>query len=204
MPRHIYSRNADGSEIPEAVRGVVMNDHWFDQTFQTVGVGRYILEEYKRGEYLRFRADPTYWGVPEHYAGQRWDIKTKAPDARLTAFKNNEVQVHGLSPNEYKAEILDGAEGRFLAADERRDGIFGWEQVEGNRWAGVVWNMRQPQLREVEVRQALAHAYPFERIQSEVLFSLGGKHLDRSIQLAHTSMINCQRSHSIWSAQVSF
>ena len=104
-------------------------------------------------------------------------MTTTAPEPRLLAFKNNQVHSHGLTPGQWKAQVLDRHEDRFAPFDREnpkagRTSPFGWEIVGQNRWYGICWNMRRPELSDKRVRQALAMAYNFDRIKSEVFFDL--------------------------------
>ncbi|MFW5829412.1 MAG: ABC transporter substrate-binding protein [Planctomycetota bacterium] len=178
LPRHIYGRRQDGSELGSDELPIVFNQHWFDERLQAVGVGRYRLEDYIPKQGYEFVRNSDYFGVPDHFERRFWDSAVQKPDAQLVAFKNNQVHYHGLIPSQYKAEVLDQHEPRFAPAvagqpQAGRDGPFGWERVGSNRWYGIAWNCRRPQLADMRVRQALGHAFPFERVLREVLFGLG-------------------------------
>jgi peptide/nickel transport system substrate-binding protein len=188
QPRHVYGFYEDGAPIPDEEIPVSFNKHWFDAKFQVIGPGAYILESFVPKEAIVFRRNPEYRGVPEHFERQYWDLSVQAPDAQLTAFKNGQVHSFGLRPAQYKAEILDQLDERFAPDSEEnpkagREGAFGWERYGANSWSGVCWNTKRRVVSEIPVRRALAHAYPFERIISQILFGLG----QRSIGPVHPS-----------------
>ncbi|TVR43784.1 MAG: hypothetical protein EA402_08725 [Planctomycetota bacterium] len=189
LARHIYIRNEDGSEMPESDWGVAFNEHWFDRAWGLVGTGPYRLQAFAPRRQVEFRRNHDYWGVTDHFERITWDLSVTQEDAQLTAFKNNQVHSYGLRPGQWKAEVLDGHEPRFAAYDPEnhpkagRESPFGWEIVGSNRWSGICWNTRRPQLADPRVRQALAHAYDYERIKSEVWFGLA----QRSIGPIHPS-----------------
>lgn len=178
LPRHVYRHYEDGSAIPEDLIPTLFNEHWFDQQMQLIGVGMYTLEEFKPGEGLRFRRNPTYWGATHHFETVFWDTSVKDRSARLVAFKNNQVHTLGLQPNQYRSQIVDRQEPRFEAPDgpgddQGRGGIFGWEVVGSNAYGGICWNLKRPELADRRVRQALAYAYPSRRVIDEIYFGLG-------------------------------
>ena len=178
VPKHVYSRNADGSEIPAERLGSVFNNHWFDQERQFIGVGGYILERFEPDKAIAFRRNPDYWGASLHFEELVWDGEVKQPDPQLVAFKNGQVHYHGLNPNQFKSEILDGREPRFAKPDPSdpkagRAGVFGWERVRSSSYSYIGWNLRLDLFRDKKVRQALTHAFPKERIIDEVYFGLG-------------------------------
>lgn len=178
LPRHIYGRNADGTPLPDHLLGVTMNQHWFDEQHQLIGVGGYRLEKFVPDQSISFIRDPNYWGAGLHFQRIEWDDSVKEPPAQLVAFKNGQVHVHGLSPDQYKSEILDQKEPRFAKpdADNPRRGLEGelaWARAYGNSFQGMAWNCARPTLKDRRVRQALAHAFPKDRIFADVFVGLG-------------------------------
>jgi len=178
LPRHIYARNAAGTEIPPEQRGVNFNRHWFDERNAVVGVGAYTIERYEPERILVFRKNPRYWGVSDHFETREWNLALKEPEAILTAFKNGQVSVDGLQPLKYKSEILDHKEKRFAAPvpnDPKagRKGSLGWERVKSMSFSYIGWNMRRPPFDDVRVRQAMTHAFDKQRMIRDVYFGLG-------------------------------
>jgi ABC-type transport system substrate-binding protein len=178
LPRHIYLSNRDGSPIPTAQIGTTFNKHWFDDLGGLVGVGAYILERNESDHLVRFRRNPTYWGAPLHFDAIEWDAEVRLPDPQLVAFKNGQVHTHGLNPTQFKSQILDGAEPRFakpVKGDPKagRAGELGWELVRSHAYQYIGWNLRKPLFADKRTRQALAYAFPKQRIIDEVWFGLG-------------------------------
>jgi peptide/nickel transport system substrate-binding protein len=178
LPRHIYGRNRDGSEVPSASLGIQFNQHWFDQERQAIGVGGYSLEAYEPDQVVRFRRNPDFWGGGSHFEIIEWNCSLKQPDAQLVAFKNGDVQAYVLDPDQYKSEIIDRHEPRFAAVDPAnpkagRSGDLAWERCKWMRFSYVGWNNRSDLFRDRRVRQAMSHAFPKDRIIADVFFGLG-------------------------------
>jgi ABC-type transport system substrate-binding protein len=177
MPRHIYAFNRDGTPIPKDQVGVTFNKHWFDELRQVVGVGPYILTAFEPDKIISFRRNPDYWGAPFHFEGMDWLLDVKNPDAQLVAFKNGQVHGYGLTPAQFKAQIVDHKEPRFAADDDAnpkagRDGELGWAKIQRNAYFYIGWNLRLPMFQDQRVRQALAYAFPKQRILKEVYYGL--------------------------------
>ncbi|MBA3936489.1 MAG: hypothetical protein H0X38_03425 [Planctomycetes bacterium] len=178
IPRHIYGCAADGSPIAKEKLGVTFNQHWFDELRGVAGVGAYMLDEYVPDKVLRLRRNPDYWGVPYHFDTIEWNLEVKNDDAQLIAFKNGQVHYHGLTPLKYKSEVLDHHEARFAALDQAdpkagRKGELAWERSRRMAFSYLGWNIRNPLFADKRVRKAMSHAFPKDRIISEVFFGLG-------------------------------
>jgi len=178
IPRHIYMMNADGSPIPTGQIGISFNQSWFDREHGMVGVGKYILSSFVPDKVISLRRNPSYWGVGLHFENLDYILDVKQPDAQLTAFKNGQVQDHGLTPIEYKSEILDHKEPRFAAIDPAnpaagQGGDLGWQKSKSLSFSYVGWNMRHAPFDDVRVRQAMSYAFPKLRIINQVYYGLG-------------------------------
>ena len=178
LPRHVYTRNRDGSEIAAKTVGIQFNDHWFDKERQAIGVGAYLLESYEPDQKVVFRRNPAHWGVDRHFEAISLNCAVKQDDAMLVAFKNGDSSAYFLRPSQYKSEILDRHEPRFAAFDPAnskagRAGDFGWEKVKLMRWSYLGWNNRSALFKDKRARQAMSHAFPKERLLKEVYHGLG-------------------------------
>jgi peptide/nickel transport system substrate-binding protein len=178
LPRHIYACTNTGAPVPADKMGVTFNQHWFDELRGVVGVGAYTLDEYVPDKVLRLRRNPAYWGVLYHFDAIEWNLEVKKDDAQLIAFKNGQVHYHGLAPLKYKSEVLDHHEPRFAAYDPNnpkagRSGELAWERGKRMIFYYLGWNMRRPPFDDKNVRKAMSHAFPKDRIIAEVFFGLG-------------------------------
>ena len=157
---------------------MLFNEHWFDQKGQLIGVGAYRLEKFEAGRRISFVRNPDYWGKGTHYQREIWDGRVKDPTAKLVAFKNGEFDFGGLTPQQFKSDVIDHNEKRFAAYDPDdakagRAGELGWEKVVRKVCYYIGWNMRGPLFGDQRVRHAMSHAFPRERILREVYFNLG-------------------------------
>lgn len=178
LPRHVYGRNADGSAIAAEQVGAAFNRHWFDEERQAIGVGRYQVASYTPDQELVFRRNPDYWGATLNFERLVWNLAIKDDEARLVAYKNGQVQAYGLSPTQYRSQILDRGDSRFAAPVEDdpkagRAGPLAWEKVQVRAYDYVGWNLRSRLFADVRVRQAMGHAFPRQRLIDDVFQGLG-------------------------------
>jgi peptide/nickel transport system substrate-binding protein len=125
-----------------------------------VGSGPYTLEEFKKGQFARFKANPNFWrGKP-------------ALDAVVIRnFNNADAMVAALRSGE-----IDAAQQVPGAAYDRLEGDDGIEVVEGNQGAfneyalngGDGLKKGHPALSDPLVRQAIAHAIDKQTIVDRV------------------------------------
>jgi peptide/nickel transport system substrate-binding protein len=125
-----------------------------------VGSGPYVLEDFKKGQFARFRANPNFWrGKP-------------ALDAVVIRnFNNADAMVAALRRGE-----IDAAHSVPGAAYDRLEGEDGIETVEGNQGAfqelaingGDGLKKGHPALSDRVVRQAIAHAIDKQTIVDRV------------------------------------
>lgn len=125
-----------------------------------VGSGPYTLEEFKKGQFARFKANPNFWrGKP-------------ALDAVVIRnFNNADAMVAALRSGE-----IDAAQQVPGAAYDRLEGEDGIEVVEGNQGAfnefalngGDGLKKGHPALSDPLVRQAIAHAIDKQTIVDRV------------------------------------
>jgi peptide/nickel transport system substrate-binding protein len=125
-----------------------------------VGSGPYVLDEFKKGQFARFKANPNYWrGEPPLSA------------VVIRNFNNAEAMVAALRRGE-----IDFAHAVTGAAYDQLEGEDGIELVEGNQGAfnefaingGDGLKKPHPALMDPVVRQAIAHAIDKQTIVDRV------------------------------------
>ncbi len=126
-----------------------------------VGSGPFVLEEFEKGQFARFRANPNYYGGKP--AVDRVVLrKFNNPDAMVAALRTGELDA---------AQDIPGAAFDQLAED---DNI---ETIEGNQGSmaevgingGDGLKKPHPALLDVKVRQAIGHAIDKQTIVERVL-----------------------------------
>jgi peptide/nickel transport system substrate-binding protein len=148
LPKHIWSKmNADKRGKYDATDGV--------------GSGPFVLEQFEKGQFARFRANKYFWGGKP--AVDKVVLrKFNNPDAMVAALKTGELDA---------AEDIPGAAFDQLAKD---DNI---QTIEGNQGAmsevaingGDGLKKPHPALLDLRVRQAIAHAIDKKTLVARVL-----------------------------------
>lgn len=150
MPKHLY----EGTEPPSNKLGLA-----------PIGTGPYKFVEWQRGSYITLARNPDYWvkGKPE----VELLIVRFVPDfgARAVAFETGELDIGGTDPV-------------ALADLERIKKVPHLDvTTEGYAMCGAMYyfefNMRDPQFKDLKVRQAVAHAINRDFVAKNVWFGYG-------------------------------
>ena len=170
LPKHLY----EGSDLP----GNKLNN-------APVGTGPFKFVEWQRGSYITLARNPDYWvkGKPEFEAM----IVRFIPDAgaRAVAFETGELDIGGTDP--IALADLDRIKGLpNLAVTTDGYAIFGAMYY-------FEFNMRDPQFKDVRVRQAIAHAINRDFVAKNVWFGYGSAATSPNLAEAHEIL---HRRHS--------
>ncbi|SNB70819.1 peptide/nickel transport system substrate-binding protein [Arboricoccus pini] len=147
LPRHLY----EGTDI-------LTNPY----NNKPIGTGPFVFKEWKKGEYILLERNPHYWDQDKPYLDKL--IFKVVPDAaaRAAALEKGEAQYAILSP-----VPLREAE-RLGKLPQLRIETRGYE------WLSPVFyldfNIDNPYLKDVKVRQALAHAIDLQAIAKIVWY----------------------------------
>jgi peptide/nickel transport system substrate-binding protein len=161
LPEHVWG------ELSEDERGT------YDAT-EGVGGGPFVLEEFKKGQFARFRANPNYHGG-----------RPQVDEVVLRKFNNPDAMVAALRTGDIDAaQDIPGAAFDQLAQD---DNI---QTVEGNQGSMTEVGINggdglakpHPALLDQSVRQAIGHAIDKETIVARVLNGHG--------EVAHTLSVS--------------
>jgi peptide/nickel transport system substrate-binding protein len=159
LPRHIWEQVDPGT---------------FDNTAM-IGSGSFKLTEYRQGEYVRLAANEEYWGGSPHVDEVIFQTYENA-DARVQALINGDVDMitefpATAIPTLEANENIAVATGEPLAPD-LTDIIFNVTDP-ANCPAEDGICSGHPALRDVAVRQALAHAVDKQQLIDTLLLGLG-------------------------------
>ncbi|GBD46830.1 ABC transporter substrate-binding protein [Methylopila sp. Yamaguchi] len=150
LPKHLY----EGTDV--------LNNPYNNKP---VGTGPFVFKEWKKGEYIALERNPNYWDKPKPYLDRL--IFRVIPDAaaRAAAFEKGEVQYGVLSPVPLKdAKRL--AELPTLKVETK-----GYEWL--SPFLFIDLNVDNPQLKDVRVRRAIAHAIDKAALARIVWFGFG-------------------------------
>jgi peptide/nickel transport system substrate-binding protein len=115
-----------------------------------VGAGQFVLENYTAGEGVTFKKNPDYWDASAvKLSGIDAKFYTSA-QSELLAFQAGEVD-----------EVANGIAPQQVGSTPHRVDVAGWEKFDG-----LVFNVTQPPLNNVKVRQAIAWALNRKEIVS--------------------------------------
>lgn len=147
LPKHLYDR---GDPLANPYNN------------KPVGTGPFVFKEWIRGEYILLDRNPNYWRPDRPYLDRV--IFKVIPDAaaRSAALEKGEVQYGVLSP-----VPLKDAE-RLARLPHVRVTTQGYEWL--SPWLFADFNVDRPHLKDVRVRQALAHAVDRQVIAKTVWF----------------------------------
>ena len=152
LPEHIWGE-LDEKEITkyEATDGV--------------GSGPFTIAEWKRGQYVRMKANPNYWGGQRPIDEVIFRLFNNA-DAMVAALKNGELDAAQYVPNNAMT-ALGSTEG--IVAVQGHQG--GFDELAINGGAGL--KKPHPALLDRKVRLAIAHAIDRQTLVDKVLVGLG-------------------------------
>lgn len=151
-----YNRPLDSTEVK---KHVTKSDPWASKwlTTHTAGYGAYTVSQYESGKSITLDPSPSYWGDKA-----KRQIKILAiPDAsgRYSALQKGDINVaYGLSPQQIKQASSAGLH------------LF---RFKGNSLVSLFPDVKLPQFKNPEVRQALQYATPSDQIVKSVYLGYG-------------------------------
>ncbi len=164
MPKWLFSKEEDGSAIPDATLGLRFNNHWASQ--YPIGTGPYRFVKYEKGVRLLLERFEGYWDTKP-------PIKTidhaiiKSPDQSLLQLKADQLEYAALTPTQYNAEIIQGKNSPFT------DGRIEHQVVDRFAYYYLGWNMDKPLFADKQVRRAMTMAFNRQGLIDNVFFKLG-------------------------------
>lgn len=157
LPKHFYERYLDDPQTFNESRGILLGSGPYrmgDPTGWTPDSGRVELER-----------NPRYWGpVEPPFDRLVWRV-IQNDSARLTTFRNGDIDVYGARPREY-ARLRDDQ-----ALRERADA---WEYMSPTAgYSYIAWNQERDgeptRFADPRVRLAMSHLTDVDRLIEEVM-----------------------------------
>jgi peptide/nickel transport system substrate-binding protein len=130
-----------------------------------VGSGPFVLEEFRKGQFARYKANPNYWGG-KPAVDEVVQRKFNNPDAMVAALKTGELDAAWDVPG---AAFLELKKDENIVTNEGYQG--GFAEVGINGGDGLA--KPHPALLDLKVRQAMAHAIDRDTLVDRVLAGLG-------------------------------
>ncbi len=150
LPRHLY----EGTDIQK-------NPH----NLKPVGTGPFRFKEWKRGQYIELERNPDYWDSGKPYLDRV--VFRVIPDAgsRAAALETGDVQYAPFDA----VPLADVQRLRALPNLVVSTDGYAWQSA----YVFLEFNLRNPILKDVRVRQAIAHAINKKTLIDTVWYGLG-------------------------------
>ncbi len=168
IPKHVYSVDAKGEPISldilseEFAKG--FNNHWHNSML--CGTGPMFLSEWKKNERVELARNPSYWGQPFYFSKVVFR-NIPNPNTSLQMMLSGELDWAGISDKNLYVQTKEDAQ---VKAGKAKMVEFDYP---GYRYLG--WNMKREVFKDKQVRTALAHAIPVEKIIDKILYGLGSR-----------------------------
>ncbi len=169
VPEHIWGEfvteppaNATQAELDEAHAATRKAVKEFGNE-EAIGSGPFILDEYKKGAYMRLVANPNYWGPKPASLDEIVYTFYSSQEAMVQALKSGEIDyAYGLNPSLYNS--LEGQPNIALRAGD------------GGCWGNFAWNFggqgpkanADPTIHDIAFRQAVATGIDRQEIIDKV------------------------------------
>jgi ABC-type transport system substrate-binding protein len=165
-PKFIYERDETGKVMPWDRVTQTFPQHWFNQ--KMCGTGPFQFAGFEPNAWIRLKRNDDWWDPNKPAVDGILLHVLEDYNLILAKFKSGEIDVFAPLPGQYRAEVLDkGDVAGMIERGEVTQKL--WEMF---TYYYVGWNLREPVLKEREVRRALAHVFPRDRIIRDVYFGL--------------------------------
>lgn len=148
LPKHIWADLpwGDPTGNPEILNPTVVSGPW-------------QLKEWERDDHATFTPNPTYFGGPPRLESYVVRV-VPDPAVQYQMLASGDVDVAPVSAADYdKAKELPGVN------------LYTWEPAQPT-WYFIGFNLKQPVLQDIHLRQALAHTMPREQIGQTIFHGL--------------------------------
>ncbi|MHC4931620.1 MAG: ABC transporter substrate-binding protein [Planctomycetota bacterium] len=167
-PKFIFERDENGKPLAPELVAPTFPQHWFNN--KMCGTGPFQFAGFEPNQIIRLRRNPNWWN-PARPVIDGINLRIVEERAtQLAMFKKGDIDVLWANPQDYRSEVLEGGTGSIKERVAKGE-------VNVKKWEAFVyyfvgWNLRLPQLREREVRHALAHLYPKDRVIRDINIGL--------------------------------
>lgn len=167
LPKHVLDPNnltdkysiAETNDTTAVASNVAMKQFadWFSKaeikrdSKYLVGSGPYMMDEWKTGEYVRFKKNPNYWNTTDRWREQQPEMIVgkiiNDRQAAITALKSKELDFMEYVPPPMYDEQIDVAKVDHLQKELSDQSVYTY----------IGWNTARPIFSDKKVRQALSH-----------------------------------------------
>lgn len=171
LPKFIFAYDADGKPFSQDTLGIRFNQHWYNNK-GFVGAGPYRMETYKPGSKIRLVRNERFIGEKPAIAAIDYPIYTD-PQQTLLKLKAHELSIGGLTPGQYREEILRHEGKEKPKGSPFFDGRINCQKIFSPSFDYLGWNADRPLFADKRVRRAMTHAFDRTRILESVFVGLG-------------------------------
>ena len=165
MPEYVYAYDENGVRYDDSIIGTKFEAHWYDPN--TLGSGPYRFIDFTPGVKIEVEKDPLY-----PLGGNAFDtilFQIIGEDQqRLRKMKTNELDYMGLTPSQYRTEVLDADD-----SSKFKNGTFEKGEYWSHTYFYIGWNNQSPLFSDKIVRQAMSHAFNADMLLNDVMMGLG-------------------------------
>jgi peptide/nickel transport system substrate-binding protein len=164
LPKWLFTKDEKGADLPKETMGTQFNNHWASQW--PIGTGPYKFLSYKKGEGLELVRNEAFFGEKPPIAKLSFKI-LKDPEQNLLNLKADQLDVSGLTPGQYKTEVLDNKNSDF------NTGKIKYQIADRFAYYYIGWNAENPIFGDKLVRRAMTNAFNRQGIVDSVYNKLG-------------------------------
>lgn len=165
MPEFLYAYDEDGERYDESISGTKFEAHWYDPN--TIGAGPYRFVSFDPSVKIELERDPRYPLGGNAYSKILFQIVTEDLQ-RVRKMKNEELHYTGLSPSQFRTEVLEADDDSPF-----KNGTFGSGEFWSHTYFYIGWNNQSPLFSDKRVRNAMSHAFNADLLLEDVMMGLG-------------------------------
>ena len=165
IPEFLYAYDQDGMRYDDSIAGTKFEAHWYDPN--TIGAGAYRFVEFDPGVKIVVERDARYPLGGNAFKTILFQIINE-DQQRIRKMKTGELDFTGLSPSQYRVEVLEGdADSPF------KNGDFSFEEYWTHTYFYIGWNNQSTYFSDKRVRNAMSHAFNADVLLDDVMMGLG-------------------------------